>query len=238
MGENTDQYGEIIKDWKVFDLKFRHINSKVTVQKASQGYMAFIAFPKAYRFDRGRYRHALPFITAGNLQYACEMAANEFKMFYKALDAPIRLIGAFNFFVQRILFRTAVERSVGDFKAQFVITRQFYGISENVDGIKFPKSTFYNRENTTSRRVLFFINYVEVFYPIHLLGFNDKFIQRLLYKHDRVKENRLRLYDDRLFVDDLANKPGLLINHVADHRQEFYMALDWEKAKRMFGNDL
>lgn len=224
--------------YKVFDLKFRHINSKVTVVDNGNNFTAFIAFPGAYRFDRGKFRHALPLISARSIGHAYGMAATEFKMFYAALDAPVRLIGSFNFFVQRFLFRTAVERSVGDFKAQFVITRQYYGISENVDGKKYPKSTFYNRENTTSRRALFFINYAEVFYPIHLLGFNDKFIQRLLYKHDKVKANRLRIYDDGNFVDDLEKVPELLSNHVADHRQGFYNALAWEKAKRMFNPDL
>lgn len=223
---------EIQSPHKSYVLKFRHVCARVTVIEEPAGYLAFIVFPRAYMAWPQRFYHALPHIVATSFDYAYEMALVQFKQFYWPLDKQIRRIGDFNFFVQRILFRIAIERQVGDFKARFVITRQFYGISENVDGVKYPKTLFDNRERTTTYRALFLINLEQVFQPMQMLGFNGKFIQRLLLKNDKVKATRLKLYDDGLFVDDLEKNPEWMMNHVADMREEFERAIWFEKLRK------
>lgn len=230
--------GEIFELPRTFPLYFLHIHASVTVMPKPEGYVAFIKFPRAYVSFGPEIFHGLPFIIASNIDEACMDATVEFKKYYAVLDRPVRCIGAFNFYLQRTMFRTCIERSVGDFKAQFVITRQFYCISENIDGIKWGKSTFDNRERTSSYRALFLINYTEFFEPIHLLGFNAKFIGRLLAKYNRVKATQLRLYDNGAFVDDLEKYPDRLTNHVADHREDFEIAVGLEKLRRRMKKDL
>lgn len=223
--------GEITEPHKSFVLKFRHINARVTVMQKGDSYLAFIVFPMAYKINPPHVHHALPEMMADSLDAACEMAYTQFKIFYAPLDRQIRLIGRFNFFVHRISFRTIVESNVGDVKWRFVVTRQMYAISENVDGEKYFKTTFDTRENTATYRALYLINVEQVFGPMQALGFNGKFIKRLLYKHDKVKVNRLRLFNDHKLIDDLTYEK--LDNHVSNDYQAFYNSLNWEKAKRM-----
>lgn len=223
---------------KSYVLKFRHVSARVTVIQEPAGYLAFIVFPKAYLVFQRPFYHALPQIVAGSFDYAFEMAVIEFKQFYSALDRPIRLVGDFNFFVQRFLYRTTVEKAVGNLKFRFVITKHSYGIAENVDGKKYLKTTLATKEDTTSYRALFIINLEEVFRPIQMLGFNGKFIGRLLLMNDKVKATQLRIFDDGLFVDDLEKHPDWMMNHVADMREEFEEALWWEKLNRKFPGKL
>ncbi len=223
---------------KSYVLKFRHITARVTIIEEPGGYLAFIVFPRAYLVFQRPFYHALPHIIAGSFDYAFEMATVQFKQFYFPLDRPIRLVGEFNFFVERVLFRSAVERIVGDLKLRFVITRQLYAIAENIDGKKYLKTTLATKEETTSYRALFIINLEKVFHPIQMLGFNGKFIGRLLQKHDKLKATQLRVYDDGLFVDDFERNPDWMMNHVADMREEFEEALWWEKLNRKLHKDL
>lgn len=223
---------------KSYVLKFRHVSARVTVIDDPAGYLAFIVFPKAYLAWRQPFYHALPYIVAGSLDDAYTLASIQFKQFYFPLDKQIRLVGSFNFFVQRFLFRTSIERTVGDFKARFVITRQVYGIAENIDGKKYLKTTLATKEEATTYRALFLINLEQVFGPIQMLGFNGKFIQRLLFKYDKVKAAQLRIYDDGIFMDDLEKNPEWMMNHVADLRDEFHEALWWEKLNRKLTKDL
>lgn len=224
--------GEVKQLNHSFALAFRHIHARVTIIKGDIAFLAFIVFPRAYRALPGNYHHAIPDIKAETFEEAEVIAGGYYKYFYRALDEPIRLVGTFNFFVERILFRTAVERTVGDFRVQFVITRQFYGISENIDGKKYPKTQFDNRERASTYNALFLINFELVFNPMHLMGFNGKFIHRLLMKHNKVKPTQLKLYDAGRFIDDLEKTPGRLNNHVADNLFKFQSAIGWEKIKR------
>lgn len=230
--------GEILELPHTFPLDFLHIHASVSVMRKPEGYVAFIKFPRAYvSFGPGIY-HGLPFIVAENIDDACMDAVKIFKEFYAVLDLPLRVIGAFNFYLQRTRFRTCIERRVGDFTGQFVITRQFYCISENVDGVKWGKSTYDVREHTSCYRALFLINFESFFDPVHRMGFNHKFIGRLLAKHNKVKALQLRLYDNGSFVDDLEKYPDRLTNHVADHREDFQIAVGLEKIKRRMKKDL
>src|ERR1700761_9212251 len=163
--------GEIIQLHRSFYLKFLHVNSRVTVMKRSDGYLAFIVFPRAYMMN-GYNNYAVLGMVAADIQSACQLAATQFKIRYAPLDRHLRAIGDFNFFIQRITFRTAVERIVGGFKASYVLTRQFYGISENVDGVKWAKTKFDNKERLSTFSALFLMNYEQVLSPIHVLGFN------------------------------------------------------------------
>lgn len=224
--------GEVKQLNHSFTIDFRHIHARVTLIKGDIAFMAFIVFPPAYRALPGNFHHALPDIDADSFEEAEVIAWAYYKEYYLPLDEPIRLVGAFNFFVERILFRTAIDRTVGDFTGQFVITRQFYGISENIDGQKYPKTLFDNRERVSTYSALFLINFEKVFNPMHMMGFNGKFIHRLLLKHCKVKPTQLKLFDAGRFVDDLSQTPGRLVNHVADHRWEFKRELNFDKISR------
>ena len=218
---------------KSFSLKFRHVTARVTVVQNSEqhNFSAFIVFPKAYIIKEYN-NFTLPDITAKNIDNASEIAYLQFKDFYKFLDKRMREIGTHNFYVHRIRFRTAVERKVDDFTASFVITRQFYAISENVDGAKYNKCKFWNKEYLSTFNVLFLINFQEIIEHMNRWGFNHKFVSRVIRKSDNTPISKLRMYDAGETIDDLERHPHRLSKHVVDNRDAFYNAIIIHKVRQ------
>lgn len=212
-------------------LKFRHVTALVTLYKTDLGYAAYITFPMTYMFPG--YNHLkLHDIIAGSEQAALQTAVVDYKRIYSPLDIPLREIKKFNFFLHRKTFRTTVIKTVGKVTASFVIRKHVYAISENIDGQKWFKCKFSTREDTTTRRTCFVINFENVLDPIHKLGFNFKFMDRMIHKVDKVKANQLRLFRDPVLMDDIEKSPSKLNNHISEVREDFQIALWLEKIER------
>lgn len=219
-----------MQNHKSYRLNFAHISARVTVMREEDGYFAFIVFPKAYIKQEFNFR-LVDEILAPDFDKAYEMAAMQFKEFFSCLDQRIREIGRHNFFVSRVLFRNAVNRSVDDFTAAFVYTNQYYAFSENVDGQKWMKSKFMLRHELNTKDCVLFINKEHVFLPMLNKGFDIKFIERLVSRNNKVKVNQLRISEEGLLIDELERHPERLYNHIADHREDFEIALGLHKLR-------
>lgn len=223
--------GKVVEMNKSFILNFKHLSARCTVLSVGGSYRAFIVFPDCY-MAKGYNHYAIPELIAGNISDACQLAAVEFKSLYAALDARISQINNFNFFVSRMRFRTILYRDVLGTRFAFVATRQAYAITENVDGKKWAKTKFVEKELCSTYNALFFINYQTVFHPLHVMGFNSKFIYRLLRKYDVVKAHHLRIWDDGECFDEIVKYPERLADHVVDHKEDFVINLGLLKQRK------
>lgn len=217
---------------KIFDLKFLHIVGRVTVGQQPYGYLAFITFPGCY-MACGFNNLTISDITADDIDHACELAGTFFKSFYWPLDNPVKCVFTGGFFIRRALYRTVIRIRVGDINPSFVVTRQVYTICENVFGQKYDKVKYFFKDGISTRNAVFIMNYELVFNPLYHLGFNGKFIERLLARYNKIGVNRLRMFDDGGFIDDLQVHPEKLVDHVADLREDFEIQLGLVKLRKL-----
>lgn len=211
-------------DHKTFTLKFRNTTGIVTVSKdQTEGYNAFITFPKAY-MQPGWNNFAIRQFYAVSLQAACEVAYLQMKDFYHALNLPVRDLAEFNFVVHRVTFRNVQEKEFRGVKYGFIVRKDQYAISEKVDGMKFAKGQFINRHELQGNKIVFFINY-DLFTAFHSMGFNHKFIWRLMAIHTKVKPSRLKQEVVPVVIDIIKDNPYKLDNHISCKREQFYNAL-------------
>jgi hypothetical protein len=220
---------------KSFKLKFLHLSARVTTIKDTEGYRAFIVFPKCYMI-KGYNNQFLEDIIAASISKACEVAAVHFKQYYSVLDTRMREIGKHNFFIQRMRFRTITDKVIEGNRFTFVSTRHLYAITENVDGEKYPKTKYWTKDTLNTLDAVFFINYEHVLAPMKILGFNSKLAKKLINKHNKVKVKDLRLFDDkRPTIDDVIRQPQLLNYHVIKNREDFHLSMahrQWKNSQK------
>lgn len=211
---------------RYFEVKFLHLTGKAQVYKVGAVWMAFIVFHEAYMVP-GANNYAIPNILASDVDEAAEMVLNHFKEIYACLDHRIREIGKHNFFVTRRVFKTAIVKKVGEFVGSFVYHNHYFAITENVDGQKYVKTKFGDRNSLNTLSALFVINWDAFVWPAKNLGFNLKFISGILIKHNQVKVHHLRIHNDPLLFDEVRDK--VLNNPVSEHRDEFAVGMIMQK---------
>jgi hypothetical protein len=217
-------------DHKSFTVKFLHITGKAQVYKAGNIWMAFIQFPACYLMP-GANNYAIPNIFGRTVDEVAEIAYMQFKEFYAVLDKPLRLIGKHNFFVTRKRFHTSISKKLEHFTGSFTFTGHYFCISENVDGTKFFKTIFGDRNQLNTLAALMVINWNEFVLPVQQLGFNKKFLGNLMIRHDKVKAHHLRYHYDKEVFDEVAKHPDKITKHVSLQREEFFSAMVIHKMK-------
>ena len=213
-----------------FEIKFLHVTAmaQVVIEKGLPH--AVITFPLAYCPGTGNglfYGFPIPDMEWEEVE---AYVTARFKDNFSFLNARIREIGKHNFFISRILFRTCVEREIGDFKVSFPVTKHVYAISENVDGIPWHKTKLEGREFMSTMKAHFIVNWDGFIHPALNAGFNDKFIRRTLKRYDKVKAHHLRLKDNIIIHDNITGHPEAIAHPIEGRRFEFMAALgDYKK---------
>jgi hypothetical protein len=223
-------------EFKKFNIKFRHISAVVTVWKRKSRYKAYLRFPKCY-MQKDAPKIVFDEIIAGNIDNACEMAKMLVLQHYSFLNKKLRGLDPESFVITRSHFRSYIIKPLKDKQFVFTFTKQYYALSENVQGKYYHRSQFVNKEMLSALNCVLFINYDKVISIMNMAGFNYKFINKVLRKCDTVKLSALKQVDDGNFKDTVM---GLNLSSddikLPASKVMFYKLLDQIKYDKIMGN--